>query len=239
MDGMYVALSAQMALEKRLDTIAQNVANMSSAGYRADEVKFEAVLAKTGADSTAFASTGETFVSRQAGPLTRTDDQLDVAVQGEGWLAIQTTAGVAYTRDGRMRVGEGGELTSLNGDPVLDVGRAPLVIDPGAGPPTIARDGMLTQNGLQVGAIGLFAIDPGAKLSRVSGSAVIPDRAATEILDFGSNGVIQGFVEGSNVNPVMEMSKLIMVTRAFDAANSMIQTADSAMGASIKALGDT
>ncbi len=76
---------------------------------------------------------------------------------------------------------------------------------------------MITQNGQQVGAVGLFSIDPNTKLDRFENSGVIPRGQATEILDFGNNGVVQGFVEEANVNPVMEMNRLIAVSRAFDA----------------------
>lgn len=237
--GMYVALSAQVALERRLDTIAQNVANLGTAGYRADEVKFEAVLSKTVADAVAFSSAGDTYISRQAGPLTKTDDGLDIAVQGDGWLAIATPNGVAYTRDGRMRIQPTGELATLNGYAVLDVGRAPLALDPNGGAPIIARDGMITQDGQQVGAIGLFAIDPTAKLTRVDNSGVTPDRPATEILDFATNGVVQGFVEGSNVNPILEITKLISVSRAFDAATKMVEASDQTAQNAIKTLGES
>ncbi len=237
--SLYVALSAQVALERRLDTIAQNVANLSTVGYRADEVKFDAMLSKAGSDSTAFVSSGDTFISRRAGGLTKTDNDLDVAVQGEGWLAINTPSGVVYTRDGRMRMLASGELQTLNGYAVLDVGRAPLSLDPGAGPPVIARDGMITQHGQQVGAIGLFSIDPATNLKRFENSGVIPEGNASEILDFSTNGVVQGFVEDANINPISEISKLIAVTRAFEAASSTIETSDSTAQQAIKTLGDT
>ena len=108
-----------------------------------------------------------------------------------------------------------------------------------AGPPVIARDGMITQGGRQTGAIGLFQIDDKAKLSRFDNSAVIPDRPATPILDFTSNGIMQGFVEGANVNPVMEMANLIKVTRTFESVASLSQTADSSLQDAIKTLGSS
>ncbi len=103
----YVALSAQMALERRLDTIAQNVANLGTVGYRADEIAFQTVLSNTSDGSTAFASAGDTYISRRAGALTATDNKLDIAIQGDGWFAMQTPAGVAYTRDGRLQMTSG------------------------------------------------------------------------------------------------------------------------------------
>ena len=238
MDSMYVVLSAQVALERRLDTIAQNVANLGTVGYRAEEVKFDAAMSKAGSDSTAFVSSGDSYISRRAGALTQTDNKLDVAVQGEGWFAINTPSGVAYTRDGRMRMLETGDLTTLNGYAILDVGRAPITLDPSAGPPIIARDGMIMQGGQQIGAIGLFRIDPSTTLDRFENSGVVPAGPATEILDFSTNGVVQGFVEESNVNPIMEISRLIAVTRAFEAASSSIEKSDTTAQQAIRTLGE-
>ena len=96
---------------------------------------------------------------------------------------------------------------------------------------------MVTQNGAQVGAIGLFAIDPAARLTRAANSGVIPDRAATPVLDFTATGVVQGFVEGSNVNPVLEITKLIAVQHNLDGVTQANTTADTTLQEAIKALG--
>ncbi len=196
------------------------------------------ILSSTiGEESVAYAAADETYISRQAGPLSQTGDPLDVAVQGEAWLAIQTPDGTVYTRDGRMKMLETGELVSLNDHPVLDVGGAPLLLDPVGGPPQIARDGMITQGGIEIGAIGLFAIDPAAQLSRHENSGVVPDQPAVAVLDFDVNGVVQGFVEGANVNPVLELTKLIMVSRSFESASAAIEQSDQTLEEAIKTLG--
>lgn len=235
--SLYVSLSAQLSLQRRLDTIANNVANTSTAGFRAEEVKFESLLSRTPADPVAFASTGDTYLSRSSGELVKTDNPLDIAVQGNAWLAISTPAGTVYTRDGRMQMTETGELQSLNGHPILDVGGAPIQLDPAAGALHIARDGMITQNNRQIGAIGLFTIDDKAKLVRHENSGVIPDQAATPALDFTKTGVTQGFVERSNVNPVMEMTRLIGVSRAFDAIAAAISESETSLRDAVKTLG--
>ncbi|HET7410757.1 MAG TPA: flagellar basal-body rod protein FlgF [Paracoccaceae bacterium] len=233
----YVGLSAQIALERRLDGIARNVANQATAGYRAEGTKFDVVLSRAaGADPVAYASAGRGYISREAGAVTRTENPLDIAVEGDAWLAIQTQAGTVYTRDGRMKMLETGELMSLNGHPVLDVGGAPILLDPLGGPPQIARDGMITQGGAQIGAIGLFAIDERARLTRYE-SGVIPDWAADPVLDFTATGVVQGFVEGSNVNPVLELTKLIAVSRSFDSLSTALGRSESSLREAIKALG--
>src|SRR5690606_23666772 len=158
-------LSAQIALERRLDGIARNVANQATAGYRAEGMKFDAVLSRAaGHASVAYASAGDLYVSPEAGPVSRTDHPFDVPAEGDAWLAVQTPAGTVHTRDGRMKMLDTGELMTLNDYPVLDVGGAPIILDPVGEPPQIARDGMISQGGVEMGAIGLFAIDERARL---------------------------------------------------------------------------
>jgi flagellar basal-body rod protein FlgF len=238
-NGLYVSLSAQVALERRLETIANNVANMNTIGYRAEGVSFETEVAKAGDNRIAYVSSGSSFVSRRAGALIKTGNPLDLAIQGSGWFAIRTADGTAYTRDGRMRLSETGSLETLNGNTILDAGGAPILLSPSAGSLTIAGDGMIAQDGKQVGAIGLFAIDDDAKLTRAENSAVVPDKPATPILDFTQNGVSQGFVEGANVNPIQEMTKLIAVTRDFDGVAQQVTQTEASLQDAIKTLGSS
>ncbi len=237
--SLYVALSGQVALERRLDTIAQNLANMNTGGYRAEEVSFSTIYADTGGTQTAFAASGKDYISRATGAMTSTGNPLDIAVRGDGWFALRTPAGIAYTRDGRLHMDSGGALLSVNNYPILDAGGAAILLDPSAGPPSIAQDGMISQNGRQIGAIGLYKLDPSAKLSRYDNSAVLSDRPATPVLDFTDNGVVQGVSEGSNVNPVLEMTRMIAVTRAFESASNAIQTTGKSLEEAIKTLGAT
>lgn len=235
--AFYVSLSAQMSIDKRMETIATNIANAGSAGYRATGVSFAAVLSKTGSTPVAYASAGTDFISKTSGEVTKTDNPYDVAVVGNAWLGIQTPKGPAYTRDGRMQMFETGELKTLLGFPILDAGNSPIVLDPAAGPPMISRDGMINQDGRQVGAVGLFALDDRASMSRGENSSVIPSSPATPVLDFVKNGVMQGFIEGANVDPIHEMTKLILASRAFDYMGSMNDLLDGSQRSALRTLG--
>jgi flagellar basal-body rod protein FlgF len=235
----HVGLSAQLALQKRLDTIANNVANASTPGFRGEGVKFETLLSQASATPVAFASAGASYLSREAGELVPTDSAFDVAVQGDAWFGIQTPAGTAYTRDGRLKMSPTGDLQTVNGYAVLDAGGSPIQLDPNAGPPRIGRDGAISQANRALGSIGLFRIDDKADLKRFDNSGVIPDRPATPVVDFGKAGMVQGFVERSNVNPVMEMSRLIMVSRAFDAVASTLKESEASTSEAIRTLGAT
>ncbi|MDX2266258.1 MAG: flagellar basal-body rod protein FlgF [Hyphomicrobiales bacterium] len=234
--SLYVGLSAQLALQKRMETVAHNVANANTAGFRAEEVRFEELLSRHGDGGVAFAGAGGTFISREAGGMQRTGGAFDVAVKGEGWLAIATPQGQAYTRDGRLQMTPEGELRTLNGHAVLDVGGAPIQLDPAGGPPQIAADGAITQNGRRTGVIGLFGLNADAKLTRYENSGVLSDPPGWPILDFSRNGVMQGYLEGANVNAVSEMSSLIAVSRAFDAVANTLGATENTLNDGLRTL---
>jgi len=237
--NLYVALSAQVSLERRMTTVANNVANMNTAGFRSEEVKFESVLSQAGSDPVAFSSMGESFISRRAGPVSPTGNPLDVAVEGEAWLGIDTPSGSVYTRDGRMSMTANGDLRSVEGYPVVDPGGAPITLDPSAGPVEIGADGTITQAGKRMGALGLFILPADSKLSRFGNSGVTSSRPAIFAEDLIANSVRQGYVEGSNVNPVLEMTRLIMISRTFDDAAAAIEASDSVTEQAIRILGST
>ncbi|ACA20762.1 flagellar basal body rod protein [Methylobacterium sp. 4-46] len=239
-NGLYVSLSAQVALQKRLDTVANNIANLATVGYRAEETKFEAVFDKARTGPVAFASTGDTYISRLAGPTIKTDAPLDVAVQGDAWLSVQGPGGApVYTRDGRMTMDASGQLRSVSGQPILDPGGAPILLDPNAGPPTIGRDGSIQQNGSLVGSLGVFTLDAKSRITRAGPGAVTSNLPARPVQDFTKIGVVQGHLEGANVNPILEMTKLIAIQRAFDNAVATASEADSSLQSAIRTLGPT
>jgi len=235
--GLYVALSAQVALQNRLDTIAQNVANGSSAGYRGTEMKFDAVMSKMSGPQVSFVSSGSAVIKQSSGQFVKTGNPLDVAVKGNGWLSISTPNGQAYTRDGRMRMTTAGNLVSMTGAPILDAGGGAIQLDPTAGQPNIAEDGTITQGQSRAGVLGLFTLPGNAQLSRVEGDAFTSSVPGAPILDTAGNGVVQGFIEQSNVDPMTEMTRLIYVQRAFDGVSSTMESAESSLKNAIQTLG--
>ena len=171
------------------------------------------MLSKTGEDSIAFVSSGDTyhFASRRRPHQDR--QRLDVAVQGDGWLAIQTPPGVAYTRDGRMRMMENGELHNPQRLCSARRRRRADQLDPTAGTPKIARDGMITQNGAAARrdrSLQHRSVGPPRPL-REFRRACLPARRP-KFSTFPPTALFRVSSEESNVNPVLEMSRLIAVT---------------------------
>jgi flagellar basal-body rod protein FlgF len=234
--NIYVALSGQMALQRRLDTLANNVANVNTVGFRGEEMSFEELLSKSGKAETSYVSKGKNHISTKSGEYTQTGNPLDVAVRGNAWLAIQTPTGVAYTRDGRMTMNSEGMLTTLEGYPVLDAGGTPVQLNPNDPPPTINKAGTIEQSGNNLGALGLYTMPQNANLERAEGVSVRPDIPAVAELDFLHNGVQQGFIEKSNVDPMLEMTHLITLQRNFQAVSTMLGDTESQLGDALKTL---
>jgi flagellar basal-body rod protein FlgF len=232
--SIYVSLSGQIALQRRLDTIAGNVASSSTAGYRAENVTFRSVLSR---GRVQFSGEPATTFLRHAGSLTATGNALDVAVQGDAFFAISAPGRTTYTRGGQFQVSASGELVTLEGHPVLDSGGAPLRINPAQGPIEIARNGAVSQNGARIATLGLFRLPPESRLMRGPGAGLVSDRPAEPVTDFSETGVLQGYLEGANVSPVIEVTRLIAVSRAFESLSAAIDQSDRQLTDAIRALG--
>jgi len=235
---IYVSLSGHIAKQERLTTIAGNVANLATPGFRAEEVHFEAILSRLGAENTAFSDEGGTFISRRSGAVMPTGNPLDVAIEGPGWFGLQTGGNaVAYTRDGRFTMTEDGRLVTVTGHEVLDAGGAPIALAPRGGTVSIREDGTIVQGGNVAGVVGVFMLPENAELSRFGDTAVLSDVEGVPAEDPLSNRVKQGFVEGANVDPVRELSRLIMIQREFESVANSLQMRDRSLRNAISQLG--
>ncbi|MCX2697485.1 flagellar basal-body rod protein FlgF [Ochrobactrum chromiisoli] len=236
-NSIYVGLSSLVTLERRMDAIAHNVANVSTVGFRGEGTKFESIVSDKASNGVSFASAGKSYIRTEAGPLIKTDNPLDVAVKGDVWMAVSTPQGQVYTRDGRMKMMMTGDLVSVMGNAVLDAGGAPIVLDPNGGAPKISSDGAIYQNGAQIGAIGLYSIPEDAELKYAGNSGVVSNKPAVPIVDNNNVGLVQGMIEGSNVDAMTEMTRLISVSRAFEQVNNLLTQQESTVAEAIRTLG--
>jgi len=231
-----VALSAQRALLHQLDVVANNVANANSVGFRAEKADFSTVLSNATPDRTNFVEVTKVHVREAEGPKFQTDNPMDVAISGEGYFSLQTPAGQIFTRDGRFKVSPFGELQSLEGFGVLDAGGAPIVLEKGGSDLTIHPDGRVREAGKLVGNIGVFNL-PEDQISARYGNTAFTAKTPPNAIALGSStSMTQGFLEGSNTDPLKELANLITVQRSFDSVSSMIEKADAAMEKSITEL---
>ena len=234
--GNYVALSGQLALQRRLETVAHNVANASTPGFRTENVSFASVMSNAGNSNIAYASTGLSTYSKASGPITHTGNPFDIAIQGDGYFGIAVPGGTAYTRDGRMTLSPNGELLTVSGQAVLDQGGASIKLNADRGNLRILRNGVIEQGDQRVATIGLFNSPAEAVRSRYDGASFLSNIPAVPVTDFVASGVSQGVVEGSNANPVLEIAKLMEISRQFEAMSNGIDSSNRRLSDALKTL---
>lgn len=235
--GLYVALSSQISLEKRLNTIADNLANMNTVGFRATQLKFDDVVTRAEGTKVDYVSTGEEYLSDANGAMIQTKNPFDFAAKGNTWFSIDTPSGNAITKDGRFTMLQSGDLVTLEGYPVLDAGGTAIQLNAQDGPPTASNDGVLYQNNKPVATLGLFEANVGPNFTRVGNSAVIPNETPQPVVDRIDAGVVQGFVEQANVNPVQQMTQMMTVSRTFEYVTQLMRDSEASIGDAIKTLG--
>jgi flagellar basal-body rod protein FlgF len=247
---LLVGLSRQMVLERQMDVVANNVANINTNGFKADRSLFEEYLRSPAHEDNfvrsdrrvSFVQDRGTFKDFSAGNTELTKNPLDVAIDGKAFLAIQTPAGERYTRDGNLQINNQGQLVTQGGYPVLGTS-GPIVFQPTDKEITIAADGNVTvlEGTSRVdsvrGKLRLVRFADPQKLVKEGSNlyAAGPDTAAQP--DTASK-VRQGFVEKSNVNSVLEMSRMIEVTRAYTSISAMLQQQGDMRKSAIEKLAD-
>lgn len=231
--GLYAACAGLMARTQQLDTIASNVANASSAGFRGQKNIFGTVLAEA-ANRRGLSSLNQvtnsygilsgTQLDEAQGAITRTGNPLDVALEGPGYFKVQTANGVAYTRNGSFQVSSGGQLTTANGDAVL--GEAGP-INVARGTVTISPDGTLSSAGAITGKLAVVTIKPPSMpVSRGNGYYTAD---ATQEQPASGTTIRQGSLEGSNVSTIDGVVELITAQRSAETMRHMLTMLDSDM----------
>jgi flagellar basal-body rod protein FlgF len=247
---LLVGLSRQMTLERQMDVVANNVANVNTNGYKADKSMFEEFL-NSGAHEDNFTASDRrvsyvqdrgTFKDFSQGPTEQTKNPLDVAIDGGGFLVVQTPAGERYTRDGGLQINNQGQLVTAGGNQVLG-SSGPIVFQPTDHDVNIAADGNITvvegisRTDSVRGKLRLASFADAQKLlkegsnlySAGTGTAAAPDTASR---------VKQGFIEKSNVNSVAEMSHMIEVTRTYQQIATLLQQQSDLHKSAIQQLAD-
>jgi flagellar basal-body rod protein FlgF len=171
------------------------------------------------------------------GGLRRTDAPLDLAVDGPGFFKVTTSAGERYTRDGHFRTDDTGRLTTQAGDTVSDDGGGEITVDPAKpGQVSIAPDGTVSQGTERIGKIGVFKFESLSALEKTGGNLYQnpSNQQATAVTD---PKVRQGMLEGSNVNPILQITRMIEVSRAYEQVTQMMSSQSDLTRNSIARLG--
>lgn len=232
--SIHATLARQSGLMREMQVVANNIANISTTGFRREGVVFaEFVKRLAGEPSLSMPSGNARHVDlRQAG-TSRTGGAFDFAVQGEGFFLLETPQGQALTRAGSFTPNAEGELVNPDGHRLLDLGGAPIFVPPDAGEVAMSQDGTLSANGQPLARIGLWQSTDPKGLQHQSGTVFASD--AVEPMEGGT--ILQGYLEDSNVNPISEIARMIAVQRAYELGQGFMEKEDERMRSVIQTLG--
>ncbi len=239
-NALLVGLSRQMSLGDQLDNIANNIANIDTTGFKADNTVFSEFLMPRASDQNfngrdrrvSFVQDRTTYINMAPGALERTGNPLDVAVDGNAYFVVQTARGQRYTRNGAFQVNGAGQLVTSNGDQVLG-SSGPITFQSTDHDIVISSSGIITvregnatidsqRGNLQLASFAnpqALQKDGASTFKAPPGVASTPASADTR--------VVEGMIEKSNVNGVVEMARMIQITRSYtDVANLLSQEGD-------------
>ncbi len=206
-----------------MDVIATNLANMTTAGFKSENMIFTEIIEKTNADEFISIVHDVSSVRDLAeGPMVGTRSPLDLAIHGDGYFVVQTPDGERYTRHGVFQLNDAGAIVTSEGHTVLNSGGAPITIPIDASNIVITRDGSISADTQAIGQIKLVRFEDQRMLTKV-GSGLYDAEEQTP-LSAPASEVLQGMVENSNVNGVVEMTRMIDTVRSYQAAAKLADT---------------
>ena len=227
-----IALSRLGTLRRQMSIVAHNLANMNTSGFKGEKMMFVQHLVRSRGgesvfgDQIAYVRDIATVRDTTEGPFVRTGNPLDVALHGEGFFVIETEQGERYTRNGRFRLDEEGQLVNQQGDPVLSNGGQPFYFSPDDGDISISRDGTVSTENGELGRLGVVRFENQQDM-QVTAGGLNSTQADPEDVD--SPDLVQGMVEGSNVQPIIELTRMIETSRAYESVKKFMDREDERM----------
>jgi flagellar basal-body rod protein FlgF len=233
-NSLLVGLSRQMVLERQMDVVSNNLANVNTTGFKSDQSLFEEYLSSRAHEDNfvpsdrrvSFVQDRGTWRDYAPGSLQQTSNPLDVAIDGAGFFAVQTAGGERYTRDGNLQMNNVGQLVTHSGDPVLGTS-GPIVFQPTDHDINISPDGTVT---VLEGASHTDSIRGKLRMVSFADAQALLKQGDNYYAATGEGAaqadakstLRQGYIEKSNVNAVTEMSRMIEVTRAYTTLSNIL-----------------
>ena len=228
----YTILSRQHGLLSELDSIANNVANSDTVGYRRKGYVFSEYIHELDHQQFSLSQTRVAghFVDQSHGSLTKTGNAFDLAIEGKGYFVVATPRGDRLTRAGAFTLNTQNQVTTLEGYTVVGEGGSPITIPPDSLDITVSSDGTLSSGDAPIGKLSAVYADP-TTLAREGDNLFRPENGYEELVE---TSLRQGFLETSNVNPVLEISRLISVQRAFEMGQQLMRDEDERISTTIQ-----
>ena len=230
----YVTLTRQSGLMREMEIIAHNMANAATTGFRQQGIVFSEYIEAVGqGDSLSMAAARVKSTSMSQGILTQTGNPLDLAIEGHGFFQLETQNGIRLTRAGAFNVNSVGDIVTAEGHRVLDIGGAPINVPPGEADVTVAADGTVSLGDQLLGQLGVVEPEAGADLKREAGVLFQTDAA---LIPAANGLVLQGHLEGSNVDAISQLTRLIEVQRAYEMGQKLLDMGDERSKSALQTL---
>lgn len=223
-NALYIALSRRRSLERQMDIVSNNLANMNTPAYKAERLVFQEYLveAQKRAPGLSYVQDFGQYRAMEEGPLQRTGNTFDVAISGDGYFTIDTPLGERYTRHGRFELNPNGELVNSSGNLVLgDAG--PIVVPPGTTDIEIARDGTISGSNGRIGRLQLVTFDDLTQLRRAA-DGMYTSTQEPQAVD--NPRMVQGSIEGSNVQAILELTNMMQIANQHSRMKTFIDKED-------------
>lgn len=240
-NAQLISLSRQVALQRQMDVVANNLANINTTGFKAERMLFQQYLMPVAADRDFaypdqplhYVEDWATVHDMSGGSIVQTGNPLDVALTGEGFLTVQTDAGERYTRAGSLQIDNTGTLVDLDGNPVLADG-APVQFDASDTDISISGDGTISTNNGGKGRLQIVEFASPEEVAREGFNLWVggTPQPAT------ATRVVQGAIERSNVSGVGEMTEMIRVSRAYESLANLMDKQNDLRRSAIQKLGE-
>jgi len=240
-NAQLIGLSRQIALQRQLDVVANNIANLNTTGFKAEQILFEEYVMPVARHNDfprldqplSYVQDWATIHDLSGGAIVQTGNELDVALNGEGFFAVQTAGGERWTRAGSFQLDNQGRLVDLSGNPVLGMG-GPIQFAPEETGITIAADGTISSSAGPKDQLRIVEFADAQVLKREGSNLFSGGEPQLNV----NTRVMQGHVERSNVSGIAEMAEMIRVQRAYESAASLAQKQDELRRSAIQRLGD-
>lgn len=226
----YIALSGQSVLKRKLDVIANNLANMNTNAYKGENMLFVQHLVNNKSDQTAtsgklsYARDIAQYYNLDEGPLRQTGNPLDLAIHGKGYFVVDTENGERFSRNGHLSLGSDGRLVNSNNQPILSKAGTPFFFAPDDKKITIAPDGTVSTDNGPLGQIRIVEFEKPQELQKRSGGLLFTEEQASDV---ETPNILQGKLESSNIKPITEITQMIEVQRAYESVRKFIDKEDS------------
>ena len=234
-NAIYAALPRQIGLMQEMQLIANNISNSSTTGFRREGLMFaEYIRALEGEPSLSLARPSARHLDMRSGTIEETGGTFDLAISGEGFFMIETPEGPMLSRAGHFTLGAEGELLNPDGYRLLDEGGAPIQVPANAQNVQVAEDGTLSAAGQPIARVGLWEPTDPMSLRHQQGTLFASDDVQPSE---EAGRILQGRLEGSNVDPVKEVARMIEVQRIYEFGQSLLDREDQRIRKVIEIIG--